>query len=36
MAESLKDESVDQQDSFEVSRKCLGTGRIAVQSIGRV
>ena len=33
---SPQDESEDQQDSGEVSRKLLGTGRIAVQSLGRV
>ena len=36
MAVSLQDESGYQQDSCEFYRKSLGTGRIAVQSQGRV
>ena len=36
MTVRLQDESEDQQDSCEVSRKSLGTGRIAVESLGRV
>ena len=36
MAVGLQDESGDQQDSCEVSRKSLVTSRIAVKSLGRV
>ena len=32
----LYDESGDQQDSCDVSRKSLGTSRIAAKSLGRV
>ena len=36
MAVKSQEESGDQQDGCEISRKSMGTSRIAVKSLGRV
>ena len=33
---SFQEESGDQQNSYEVSRKSLGTSKMAVKSLGRI